>query len=353
MSEYRPPAAVDEAAPAEDTGGEESPPVDEAPEAEASLPEDTSALSEDAQAALTSEAPSEGQGEATEASQASGPSVGDIATRPLQNAGQWTEALAEAQSKASSSAVGRGSRLLGPAAGLVGDTLSMPGKVQDAAGSISKAWETGAKDDVAKAVADTTSAASTGTNIAKQTLQVPEAIVKGKAEKAAAEAFRKAAPNASQEVIEAATKKAADAAVNDSTAKAARRGTAQAARQAAQSGGSTLARGAGASKEIAKGLLKEGGEAAAKAASKAVAKGAMKTAAKAAGRFVPGANVAIAALDTANAIATFNDDKAGPGKKFFAGATAAGSILAATNIPVVSQVGAAVSTLTSFLGSWW
>ncbi len=352
MSDYRPPAAAEEAAPGEQVSEDEAAPAGEGLEAEESVPQDTSALSEDAQAELAAETPAEDQGQTAESSQDSGPSAGDVATRPLQNGAQWTEALAEAQSKGTSAA-GRASKLLGPAAGLVGDTLSMPGKVQDAAGSISKAWETGAKDDVAKAVADTTSVASTGTNMAKQALQVPEAIVKGKAEKAAAEAFRKAAPNASQEVIEAASKKAAESAINDSTSKAARRGTAQAARQAAQSGGSTLARGAGASKEVAKGLLREGGEAAAKAASKAVAKGAMKTAAKAAGRFVPGANVAIAALDTANAVATFNDDKASAGKKFFAGATAAGSILAATNIPVVSQVGAAVSTLTSFLGSWW
>ena len=167
MSDYRPPAAAEEAAPGEQVSEDEAAPAGEGLEAEESVPQDTSALSEDAQAELAAETPAEDQGQTAESSQDSGPSAGDVATRPLQNGAQWTEALAEAQSKGTSAA-GRASKLLGPAAGLVGDTLSMPGKVQDAAGSISKAWETGAKDDVAKAVADTTSVASTGTNMAKQ-----------------------------------------------------------------------------------------------------------------------------------------------------------------------------------------
>ncbi len=75
--------------------------------------------------------------------------------------------------------------------------------------------------------------------------------------------------------------------------------------------------------------------------------------AKVAGRFVPGANVAVAAFDIATAIATSNSKDASPGKKITAWTTAAGSVLAATNIPVVSQVGAAFSTVSDLVGSFF
>ncbi len=68
---------------------------------------------------------------------------------------------------------------------------------------------------------------------------------------------------------------------------------------------------------------------------------------------MPGVNVAIAAADTAAAYATITDPTASPGKKITSGITAVGSVVAATNIPVVSQVGAAVSTVSSFLGSFF
>ncbi|WP_426756109.1 hypothetical protein [Myxococcus sp. Y35] len=74
--------------------------------------------------------------------------------------------------------------------------------------------------------------------------------------------------------------------------------------------------------------------------------------AKGAGRFVPGANVAIAGFDVAKAIATQKSNE-NVGKKATAWITAAGSIAAATNIPVVSQVGAAVSTVSDFVGSFF
>ena len=67
------------------------------------------------------------------------------------------------------------------------------------------------------------------------------------------------------------------------------------------------------------------------------------TLAKAAGRFAPGANVAFAALDTALAVSTLMDPKASIAAKVTSGVTALGSVVAATNIPIVSQVGAAVS----------
>jgi len=142
-------------------------------------------------------------------------------------------------------------------------------------------------------------------------------------------------------------------AVEGATEKAARRGVTAAATDAAKSS-STLARGAGVPGRVAaKAVLQEGGEVAAKAAVKAVAKTGLKTAAKAAGRFVPGANVAIAALDTATAAATLADPNASTGAKVTSCITAVGSIVAATNIPVVSQIGAAVSAVSSFIGSFF
>ncbi|AKJ05606.1 hypothetical protein ATI61_102664 [Archangium gephyra] len=88
----------------------------------------------------------------------------------------------------------------------------------------------------------------------------------------------------------------------------------------------------------------------AEAAAKLGAKGA-GTAAKAAGRFAPGLNIGIAALDTALAAKTIADPKASVASKVTSGITAAGSIVAATNIPIVSQVGAAVSTASSVAGA--
>jgi hypothetical protein len=64
-------------------------------------------------------------------------------------------------------------------------------------------------------------------------------------------------------------------------------------------------------------------------------------------------NVAMAAIDTGVAAATLADPKAGLGKKVTSVITAAGSIAAATNIPVVSQVGAAVSTVSGIVGAFF
>lgn len=79
------------------------------------------------------------------------------------------------------------------------------------------------------------------------------------------------------------------------------------------------------------------------------AKGA-GTAAKLAGRFAPGVNVAIAALDVGIAVKTITDPKASIAAKVTSGITALGSVAAATNIPIVSQVGAAVSVASTAVG---
>ncbi|WP_224243208.1 hypothetical protein [Hyalangium gracile] len=78
-----------------------------------------------------------------------------------------------------------------------------------------------------------------------------------------------------------------------------------------------------------------------------LAKTALKTGGKALSRFIPGANVAMAGLDIANAVKTFKDPNASVGDKITSGIVAGGSALAATNIPIVSQVGGLISTGTS------
>jgi hypothetical protein len=82
----------------------------------------------------------------------------------------------------------------------------------------------------------------------------------------------------------------------------------------------------------------------------AAAKGA-GTAAKLAGRFAPGLNVGIAAMDVGIAIKTITDPKASVAAKVTSGITALGSVAAATNIPIVSQVGAAVSIASTAVGA--
>jgi hypothetical protein len=95
------------------------------------------------------------------------------------------------------------------------------------------------------------------------------------------------------------------------------------------------------------------GRVAARVGASTVARAGAAAAGRAAGRFVPGVNVAIAAADTAAFVNTLRDPKASVGSRVTAGVTALGSIAAATNIPVVSQVGAAVSTVSSFVGSFF
>ena len=88
----------------------------------------------------------------------------------------------------------------------------------------------------------------------------------------------------------------------------------------------------------------------AEAALSAGAKGA-GTAAKIAGRFAPGLNIAMAGVDTALAARALSDPNASVAKKVTSSITAAGSIAAATNIPIVSQIGAGVSAVSSITGA--
>lgn len=258
----------------------------------------------------------------------------------------------------SSSRLGAVSRGAGSVLGLAGTVYSLPGSISDARQAIGQAWQSGDGGDIAHAAATTSAAGSSGARLVKYSLESyslgANHLGHRVAGQAGREAFRQAAPNASKQMIKAAGSQAAKEAMKDTAAKAARRSVTSAATGVAKGPGRTLAQGVGATgRTAAKKLLREGGEAAAKSASKAVAKSALKSGAKAAGRFVPGVNIAIAGLDTAAAAATLADPKASTGKKVTSCITAVGSIAAATNIPVVSQAGAVVSTVSSFVGSFF
>jgi len=75
-----------------------------------------------------------------------------------------------------------------------------------------------------------------------------------------------------------------------------------------------------------------------------------KAGGKAASRFVPGANIAMAALDIRDAIKAFRDPNANAVKKLTSAFTAIGSVAAATNIPIISQAGAVVSAVSGLVG---
>ena len=238
--------------------------------------------------------------------------------------------------------------------GLFSESVALFTKdIPNAWNSVPRAFDPGATaEEKNKALADGSEAFSTALSIPANAGQLYLDRLQGAAEKA----FREAAPNASPRVVGEASEKAMKQGLQkvELTPKQAKRGVTEAATEAAKKSGSTLAKGAGApSRAVAKELLEEGGEAAAKAAAKAAGKGALKAGGKALGRLVPGLNVAIAVADGANMVATLRDPKASPGKKAASVVTAFGSGLAATQIPGISQAGAAVSTVSEFIGSFF
>lgn len=229
---------------------------------------------------------------------------------------------------------------------------------------IRQAIRSGSKDDIITATrssldaAKATVTAATGGIVGSKVMGgvLGGTIMKGKlgAAQKAAEAFKKALPNASDDVLKAVKNAATKSLFEGGTAKTVGRAVKAAAGDAAKAG-STLAKGilGSGTRSAAKAALATVGREAGEAAVKAGAKAAAGTAAKTLGRFAPGVNVAIAAIDVANAGATLMDKNAGVGKKVTSVITAVGSVAAATNIPVVSQVGAAVSTVSSIVGAFF
>ncbi|MCC7072712.1 MAG: hypothetical protein IT383_15390 [Deltaproteobacteria bacterium] len=74
--------------------------------------------------------------------------------------------------------------------------------------------------------------------------------------------------------------------------------------------------------------------------------------AKVGARFTPGLNVAAAAADAVWAAGVIADSKASTSKKVAAGISALGSAVSATNIPIASQLGAAIATGGALLSTF-
>lgn len=95
------------------------------------------------------------------------------------------------------------------------------------------------------------------------------------------------------------------------------------------------------------------GRIATRVATRATESTAARVTARAAGRYVPVANVAIAAIDAREAYRALRDPNAGAGRRVTSVITALGSAAAATNIPIVSQAGAFVATVSDAVRSFF
>lgn len=243
------------------------------------------------------------------------------------------------------------SRIAG-AAGTLAGAAQLPGAVYTAQRDVRAAIANPTDANINTAVGSTAGALSTTASVTKGVLENGANIQTARnASQSATAAFRTAAPHASESVVRSASRAAAGSALAGNTARVAERATVEAGRAAVHASGETMAHALGtAGRTAARTALREGGEAAAHAAVSAVARGGASTLARGAARFAPGLNVAIAAADTAVAVSTLRDPNASTTKKVTSCITAVGSIAAATNIPVVSQVGAAVSTVSSLIG---
>jgi len=228
------------------------------------------------------------------------------------------------------------------AAGAIADGAKLPDKIGTAAQDVKKAIQSGTGEDIAQAAVSTTDAAKTGISAGDAAINVASRVHQNRATlKGAAEAASKT--GVADDVANAAAKAATKATKNGASRQVTRAAARQAATQAARKTvGRSAARAAG---NVA-------GNAAATGARTAAKRAAAGGLAKAAGRFAPGVNIAIAAYDGAKAVQIISDPKASTGKKVAAGLTAAASAVSATNIPVVSQIGAGVATITGFFRDW-
>ncbi|WP_163787226.1 hypothetical protein [Myxococcus vastator] len=226
----------------------------------------------------------------------------------------------------------RAARVAG-GAGLAASVAQLPGAGYLAARDVRDAFRNPSGESINKAAGSVASLASTGLNVVKGGLEVAGNVSNYRAAtNAARTAFNAAAPEALRGG--AGANRVATTAANAALDGGSRQVVRQAAAAVAEEGGERAARLAG---NAARTALRNGGT----------------QVARAAGRFAPGLNVAIAVADTAAAVSTIRDPNASTGKKITSGITALGSIAAATNIPVVSQAGAVVSTVSSFIGSFF
>ncbi len=264
----------------------------------------------------------------------------------------WNKVISEATDPKGKLNLGGIAKQVGGAFSTVTKAVKLPGEIATAVKDVRDAVRSGTAEARDKAIGTVASAASSAISTVKGGLDIARDVTKfGSSYRAAADAFRSVAPNATSKAVRAAATTAARHAFEgatkvDDVAKAA-----SAAVRTVASNGSTVAKTAGAATRAAgRTLIREGGEAAARAGLQAGARAAAGPIARAAGRFAPGANIALAAMDVASAYSTVRDPQASTTKKVTSVITAVGSVVAATNIPVVSQVGAAVSTVSSLIG---
>jgi hypothetical protein len=199
-------------------------------------------------------------------------------------------------------------------------------------------------------------AGRSGVSAARGALTIHNVQVARRGATAAVESFRRAGGLAGLSTTAARTLEASVAGAGSRIATAAASHTPAVARTAElgiQAGRRAMTAGAlHAGTETAVRVAEHAGEAALRAGTRAGA----STLGRAAARFAPGVNVAMAVVDTAIAgrdtyRAVQEPTPRNIGRAVFSGLTAAGSIVSATNIPVVSQIGAGVSTVTGFVAA--
>jgi len=207
----------------------------------------------------------------------------------------------------------------------------LPGAAYLAFRDVRDAFRAPSGESANRAAGSVAGLASTGLNAAKGGLDLAGNVTNYRA---AADAARAAFTQAAPEASAAAANRVATAAASEGVLGGSRQVMRNAAARAAGEGLEDAGRlGANAARTA----LRDGGTAAARAA----------------GRFAPGLNVAIAVADTAAAASTLADPNASVGRRVTSSVTALGSVAAATNIPLVSQAGAVVSTASSFVGAFF
>lgn len=247
--------------------------------------------------------------------------------------------------------------VLKKAGGVAGDAVKLaklPGTVGTAVKDVRTAARTRSAEDRSKAVDSSVKASKdllTGTKTVLETTRDGKKIISTYRE--STRAFRQSAPNASKALVRKVGIAATRSAVSSTTAGPVKQAVRASIDKATAKSGSLKVATGTANRAAARAAVSAGEKAAVKTAVKTVAKSGASTLARAAGRFAPGVNVAIAGYDVYQAQKDVRDPNASTGKKITSVITAAGSVVSATNIPVVSQIGAGVSTVSSLVGGFF
>lgn len=239
--------------------------------------------------------------------------------------------------------------------GAVTGAFRLPGQVLATGRELRDAIRNPTRENITEATNSAIGTTRSAVSTASAGLQTARDVQRGTAAYRAADAaLRNAAPGMAPSVRRAATRAATLSAFTGATPRTISQATRAAADRAIARSGSSVSRATGAaSRTLGRQVLSRSVTAASRAAAPAVARAATSTIARSAGRLVPGVNVAMAALDTAQFVSDMRNPNASTGTRITSGITALGSIAAATNIPVVSQVGAGVAALSSFASGFF